>query len=235
MKNEIQKSAQPVALVDLNVPQLAEAFSRLCKVEESCETVSGIVATLKGMVLHTVKAKLEHGKFLPWLSQHFPRSRKTANQYMRLSEAFGKCNPKVTIDTLQRDLTSSMKLLEENRLDMKQPVVASVAQWTKGRSAYQLLLDFEGNRGGNTYDRTNGKGSRKPEDPAALKEAWRQRCKTSVAMMEIYTKEKAWSCLTAAELDDCIHIVSETVVAMKKWRAMSQQERLAIVLKGKPE
>lgn len=132
----------PVALADMTLPELGEAFTRLTIVEEGCERLSGIVATLKGLMLMEAKAKLPHGEYLPWLQKHFGKTRKTAAQYVRLARGFSEMSPEVTFEILHRDLSISVQDLEANKLDLSHPIVAQIAEWTDGKSSTQLMLDL---------------------------------------------------------------------------------------------
>ena len=152
MKNALTIMAPaPIALVDLSLPQLAEAYDGLDRLEKEYENMSGICATLKGLVLLEAKTKPElKGRFKQWVIDSFPKSYKTATRYMRLAEAFGKSDSTGTFQTLTRDLASSVEALRQFQLDLSHPVVARIAQWVDGRGAYQLMLDFVGSRGGDT-------------------------------------------------------------------------------------
>src|SRR5579864_2504171 len=82
--------AMPIALADLTVPELGEAFIRLDQIERDGEKISGICAVLKGLVLVEVKAKIGHGKFIPWMKEHFRKSPRSGNNYMRLAAEFSR-------------------------------------------------------------------------------------------------------------------------------------------------
>lgn len=143
-----QPEPEPVALVDMPLPQLAEACHGLLRLASEYENMSGVCVTLHGLVLIECKTRLGHGNFRPWLKEHFPKSFKTATRYMRLGEEFGKRDSTVTFQTLTRDLATSVAALREFQLDLSHPAVAAVAKWVGGRGAYQLMLDFPGEKGG---------------------------------------------------------------------------------------
>lgn len=148
-------SPAAIALKDLSVPQLAEAFHGLDQVQQHHERLSGICAIMKGLVLVEAKAKIGHGGFMSWVKDNFPKSHKTANQYKRLAEEFGKLNPTVQFENLRSDMLTTMESLEGMQLDLRHPVVKQVADWVNGRSAYQLLLEL----GPSNYNRDEkGKG-----------------------------------------------------------------------------
>lgn len=132
-----------VALKDLTVPQLGEAFRGLDAAQENYSKLSGICATMKGLVLTEVKAKVGHGKFIPWLKEHFPIHRATAAKHMRLAEEFGKCSPTATFELLTHDLASSLEAATNHHLDLGNPLVSRVSAWVGNRSAYQLELELK--------------------------------------------------------------------------------------------
>lgn len=134
---------KPIAITQMSLPQLAEAYDGLDRLEKEYENMSGICATLKGLVLIECKTKPElKGRFKEWVTQSFPKSYKTATRYMHLAEAFGKSDSTGTFLALTRDLSESVAALREFQLDLKHPVVSKVAQWVAGRGAYQLMLDL---------------------------------------------------------------------------------------------
>jgi hypothetical protein len=141
--------SHPVALVDMSVPQLADAFRGLDRLEKEYENMSGICATLKGLVLIEVKTKVGYGKYRAWLKENFAKSAKTAERYKRLAEEFGKSDSTVAFQTLTRGLADSVAALREFQLDLSHPMVAKIAHWVAGRGAYQLMLDFRAPLGGN--------------------------------------------------------------------------------------
>lgn len=197
MKNELQKPSGSTALVDMTLPQITEACSQLEWVEEKCSTVSGICAVLQGLLLRQAKEKLGHGKFIPWVNANFKKSKKTAAQRMRLAGEFSKSNPRLLFSDLAKSLGNSLQALESNQLDMKNPVVASVAAWTAGKSCYQLLLDLE------PAERGGWRGGPKPKD--LLEDS------AELAALDIWTptisdleyqglKKKTWANLPMQEL-----------------------------------
>lgn len=144
------RNGASLALGNMTVPQLTAAAKMLDDCQERYDKLSGICGTMRGLVLAEVKHKLEHGKFLPWLAENFDKSRKTAAQDIRLATEFCKSNPRVTFEILGRDLAETVKELEQAQIDLKHPLVREVAAWVDGRTRYQLLLDFPGQRGGDT-------------------------------------------------------------------------------------
>ncbi len=140
----------PVALVNLNVLQLVEAGTMLDQCQARYDKLSGICGTMRGGVFTELKRKVGHGHFLPILAQSFSKTRKTAAQDMRLWAEFCKCNPRVTFETLGRDLATTVQEIERSNIDLRHPLVRDIAGWVDGRTRYQLLLDFPGSTGGDT-------------------------------------------------------------------------------------
>lgn len=220
------KAGSGVALADMTVPQLTEACLGLERLEKEYENMSGICATLKGLVLITAKAKLGHGNYRPWLQQHFPKGVKTAERYVRLAKEFGKSDSTVAFDTLTRDLAESVAALREFQLDLKHPVVAKVAQWVNGRGAYQLMLDFPGDRGGDTSS------SRKKLTPAQEHEAWLGACREDfaagiVALDQLHSKEiwKAPS-IPDAQLEEAAELLADMSRKLRSWLKLPKRERI---------
>lgn len=161
-----RNGSHPVALIDMDVPQLTAAYRSLDECQARYDKLSGIVATMKGIVLTEVKHKCGHGNFLPWLRENFPKSHKTATQDMRLAAEFFKCEPRFTFETLGRDLAATLREIEAAQLDLSHPLVREVAGFVGERTRYQLLLDFPGERGGDTGGRRKKCLNKSPEEIA---------------------------------------------------------------------
>lgn len=71
------------------LPNSLDGLAALATVEhEACETAVGDAlghAIRAGEALTVAKARVGHGKWLPWLKDHFPASVNTAGHYMRLA------------------------------------------------------------------------------------------------------------------------------------------------------
>lgn len=162
MSKALAKIAPPVssvALINMNVGQLADACRMLDACQERYDKLSGICATMRGLVLLEAKRKLEHGKFLPWLSLNFKKHRTTAAEDMRIAREFAKCSPTLHFESLGRDLAQTVAELEDAQIDLKHPFVREVAVWVEDRSRAQLLFDFPASPGGHHYDhRLKGRG-----------------------------------------------------------------------------
>jgi len=140
----------------MSVPQLSAAFSDLNVAREKYDNLSGICATLQGLVLLEVKRKLEHGKYGPWLKEHFPKSQDVAGRFVRIAEDFirrlqtkntpeSKFRVNAEFDASQLllgDLASNLATIENAKLDMAHPIVRAAAIYAGKRSYTQLWLDL---------------------------------------------------------------------------------------------
>lgn len=217
MKNEIQKSpSASTALVDMTLPQITEACTQLEWVEEKCSTVSGICAVLQGLLLRQAKEKLGHGEFIPWVNANFKKTKKTSAQRMRLAAEFAKSNPRLHFSDLAKSLGNSLQNLEANKLDMKNPIVAQVAEWTAGKSCYQLLLDLAPPERGGWQGGSKGKLVLEDTLEAKALDIW----KPTISDLEFHGLDrKNWMHLPQAELlrlrDVLIDLSKEVGAAVK--------------------
>ena len=225
-----RNGSSPVALVDLTLPQLAEAAHGLERLEREYENMSGICATLKGLVLVEAKKRLGHGKFMPWVKENFVAHR-TATAYMRLAQAFmGKLASTCQFKTLTKDLAASLTRLRDFQLDLSHPVVSEVAKWVKGRGSYQLMLDFAGSAGGDTS------WSRKKLSPEEERKQAIERCReTSVETFNgVYglLQNERWQFgLTDAELQIAADAMRELARKISAWLREPKKQREATALK----
>ncbi len=146
----VPAAGHSTALCDMSVDQLGEAFAGLEAAQAQGESMSGMCATLAGLVLREVKKKVEHGKFQTWLKEHFPKSVRTARGYMQLAGVFTKTAPRCRFEQLTLALLDNATSTEGHSLDFSHPTVKQVSKWTKGRSFYQLRLE-ELVQGGNNH------------------------------------------------------------------------------------
>ncbi len=219
-----------VALVDMSVGQLADAFNGLSRLEKEYENMSGICATLKGLILIEAKVKLGHGNYRNWLKENFPKSAKTAERYKRLAEAFGKSDSTVAFKALTQGLTESLQALRARSLDLSHPVVAKIAQWVAGRGAYQLMLDFPGDRGGDTS------GSHKKLTPAQEHAKFLEDAKNdftgAFSALDRVVESESWKApsITDAQLECSSELAREFARQASAWLKIPKRERAKIDL-----
>jgi Protein of unknown function (DUF3102) len=222
---EIVSANKPIALKDLSVPQLTEAFGGLDRLEKGYDNMSGICATLKGLVLIEVKVKLPHGSYGKWLEANFEQNKKTAERYCSLARAFIKSDSAVAFQTLTHDLASSVDELKKFQLNLSHPAVAQVSKWVAGRGAYQLMLDFEVTSGGSYDHTTRGKGHTAPLTQKERRELLRERCVDAGNAFMVANRLEAWRAVNEKELDYLIEQAEKLVAGAKKWRRLPKGAR----------
>jgi hypothetical protein len=143
-------------LSEMNGHELGTMAKALDTARGQYESLSGMCATLAGLVCIEAKEKLPHGEYLPWLKSYLGKGRTTAFEYVGVAKAFLKCSPKGTFDQMTLALMDSAKAVSAQALDLSHPVVSAVSEWTKGRTFYQLKHEeaIDGraaNKGGNKH------------------------------------------------------------------------------------
>jgi len=215
----------PIALVDMNVPQLAEACKMLDACQERYDKLSGICATMRGLVLTEAKRKIEHGYFGAWLTKNFKKTKKTAAEDMRVGRQFAKSNPKVTFETLGRDLATTVAELEEAQIDLSHPLVRQVAEWVGARTRYQLLLAFPASSGGNKYERGGEKGKRKKQTLEVIREGYRKRAMAAGEACRDTLAGKTFHALTSRELTAVFGVVEKLRAELLDFAQKTEAER----------
>jgi hypothetical protein len=236
-------------LAGCTIPQLETIHDKLARLEGLHDKMSGACATMRGLVLLEVKAKLEHGQFKPWIAERFGKSYRRAAEYMRLAKQFtedmragaargksGKSAELRTFELIAQNASGLLTEIEAGALDLENPAVQAVVQWSEGKSAHQLMLDLpEGTRGGNKYERGGEKGARKTLSPEAAAELLRGLCTGAAEQLHAIHEQHAFSVLTPAELDGLIDHAEAVALAAKAWRSMPKAQRdakLAELLKA---
>lgn len=154
------------SLQALSITQISKAYGQLDKLGDACDNLSGVVAVLKGFVLQQAKVKLGHGNFGDWLKKNFEKSHETAAQHIRLAAEFAKFQPRLKFEKLGQELSTALAVIDGNKLDVRNPVVAAVSKWTKGRSRYQLLQEIKKAKP-EKIETDGGGGDDNDEDPPA--------------------------------------------------------------------
>lgn len=207
----------PVALADLTLPQLEQTHDQLLDLEVLHNNMSGSCAVLRGLVLHEVKHKLPHGKFMPWVKARYKKSHRSATVYMRLARTFveqSKLAERCQFALLLQGVSETLSQIETLKLDLRHPMVAKVVGWVNGRSAHQLLLDYPSERGGDNTPRddsgkrisnrrrTKAEIAREEFEEEAI-EGCRDAAKALRAMLTVQgpEEENAWDILSAADLE----------------------------------
>ena len=140
--------ATALHLAEMNPEQLASASKSLLAAEARYDRMSGICATLNGLVLLEAKRQIAHGNFIGWVEETTGQSRQHANRKMRIAEEFlaglgkSKCNPRVTFENAEQMLLDNfaemLRADAASPMDESNPVFAAVAQYVAGRSYSDL-------------------------------------------------------------------------------------------------
>lgn len=166
MPNESAIVPKAIGLSDMSPGELGAAGTALRHAGDLHESSGTICRILEGLVLLEGKAKLPHGKFIPWVEKHWDNAHRIATRRMHVSKDFLaalssgklKLDPQVQFDPVRlllSDLASNLTELEQAKLDMSNPIVQAADAYASGRSYSQILLDL----GPAGYDRSSrGKG-----------------------------------------------------------------------------
>lgn len=199
---------------------MAEAIAGLDRLEAQYENMSGICATLKGLVLIEAKRKLGRGDWTPWMKKNLgAKKARTAQRYMQLGKAFAEKNDStVVFDLLRNDLAKNLDTLRQTQLDLKHPVVAQVAKWVEGKGAYQLMLEFgSSSRGGKTYDRGGEKGKRAAFEVKAYRVLCVGSCEGVQKSAGSLRETKSYRALNQSQLVDLIHALDQANKELRAW------------------
>jgi hypothetical protein len=250
MQKDLATPAAGLPLADMNLPQLTQAQAALGEAQERYDRLSGICAVLRGLVLTEIKHKLPHGRFMTWVQEHFGKTHREATRCMRIADDFtsrlaskktpeGKLDTRVQFEAAQLllgDLASNLAAIEDSKLDMSHPVVATVATYVDGRSYRQLLFDLGPSYtiGGDTrkIDPATGQPvphARKPALETQAEEFLATARKASLEAAALahltFVKDGLHRHLREADLDSVLDAINEAGAALKRWKALPKNER----------
>jgi hypothetical protein len=162
------------ALSDMTPDQLGLAVGGLNTARAQYDNLSGSCATLAGLVCMEAKKRLKHGEYLPWLKKHLGKSRVMASQYTVVAKQFMKCKPRFTFEQMTLALMDGAQSMSGQGLDLTHPMVSAVAEWTAGRTFYQLREEF-GSKARNGGAQTKKTDTSEPTKPDGWSDAQWER------------------------------------------------------------
>jgi len=237
-----------LGLESLNEQQLGETFTKLNTARLSYQRLSGVCATLQGLVLIQAKETVGHGNYGLWISEHFPKSDETARKFTLLAEDFlAKSQPKLEFESpkgkkspvslLLAEAIQHIDALNSETLDLNHPVVRAVEEYVNERTSTQLWFDLKqeklpDQRGGFRPTKKNGAPrAEKRTDAEIARDEYEEHApavcrRTAETMVELLLlegpgKERAWDILDDEELDKLklqAHDLYEGALASQKRR-----------------
>lgn len=228
--------ATALHLAEMNPEQLAAASRSLLAAEERYDRMSGICATLNGLVLLEARRKIAHGNWIEWVESVAGCSRMHANRKLRIAESFlanlskSKCNPRVTFETatqlLLEDFTAMLGAEAASPIDESNPVFAAVAAYVDGRS-YRALADALpiGRRGGWQGGKKSEKPPEQPMTPEQMRGLLRAQCESLGKQLAFVFKEHCYTALNEAELAGLFNHCETVAEAVKNWQRLPHGER----------
>ncbi|CAN5548025.1 hypothetical protein BH09VER1_BH09VER1_24800 [soil metagenome] len=223
------KKGTPIisAIAEMDLPRLTESYHSLELAEQNFETLSGVVAVLRGLVLLEVKKKVGHGNFKAWVAKHENKSYRTITRATKAAVAFmteAKSAVTGTFENAGGDLAPVLR-----SVDLEHPLVKAVLKWTDGRSATQLDIDLA--------DLTRG-GLKIKKDPELSAE---EKYKLAVAqihedhvkaftVLDSLTARNAYQALKDDVLHASIEAAETFLTAAKAWVNTPKNKR-AVSLK----
>lgn len=209
------------SLAGMSLTELTETARMLDVYQAKIEGMSGIVATMRGLVFMVAKERVGHGKFTSWLAEHFKKTRKTSAEDMRVAREFLKSNSEVTFNDLAYALADKAR---EPELDLKNPLVAEVAKWVQGRPRFQLLLEFPGERGGK---RGRGKKLSPAEEHAEFLAACKEDFESAIVALDQLHDKAAWKAtsITDAQREAAAEVAREFARQAVAFNKLPKRER----------
>ena len=240
---------QSLGLAEMSESQLAQTFTKLDATREHYENLSGICATLQGLILIEAKRKIPHGKYQHWIESNFPKSYSTSNRFVRIAEDFiekasGKNtkearalksvtgatfdNVNTSAQLLLTDLAASLESIRSDSIDLSHPMVQAISAYADGRSYNQLWLDLGPVSLGGSRD---GAGRRKGDqktlaEQAKIDEANRAYLiKACLCIHATIIKDRCHRLLNDRQLDDVIDYVEGAHAELVRWRKLPKFKR----------
>ena len=221
-------------LAEMNPEQLASASKSLLAAEERYDRMSGICATLNGLVLLEARRKIAHGNFTQWVKDVTGKSDRDARYRMRIAEQFIESLSKRKTEACFRFETATQLLLEDfaamlgaeaaSPMDESNPVFAAVASYVDGRS-YRALADSLPAKlrgGARTPGTANSHHSEPEEDPVKL---LADICRNAGKHLACVHKQRAYIALIEAELDGLRNHCEAVADAVKNWQKLTKGQR----------
>ena len=228
-------------LAEMDPEQLASASRSLLAAEERYDRMSGICATLNGLVLLEARRKITHGKFIEWVKTATGRSERDAQRRMRIAESFMESLSKSKSDTrvvfesaeqmLLEDFAAMLSAEAASPMDESNPVFAAVAEYVDGRS-YRALADAL--PGKTAAQRVQKHLSTLTS--AQIAASYREQCAKASDVLALIANRNLFAVLPDADLDTFGDNAEALLDKIRAWRKLTKAERtdaLTEVLTGK--
>ena len=106
---------------------------------------------------------------MPWIRKHYKKSRRTATNYMQIGRRCiteSKLASTCQFAALTMEVSKILEQVGKGSLDLSHPIIGIVADWTAGRSAYQLQLEIgDAPKGGKRVKKAGGEESDEDTNP----------------------------------------------------------------------
>lgn len=201
----------------------------------------GMVEVIKfGALMMSLEATLSarghsgHGKkgdgVKGWLAEHAPGvNRQTAYRFKAVTESVATeyvqiVGAKIAQQFALPDLVTTPTEQLPANAQAKQLLLFDFVSGTSQRSWLDRFRPAE-SKGGNTYERGNGKGDRKPLTPEQAQALLHGMSTGAAQSLDAVLKEAAYTVLTPAELDQFALRCKQAAEAAEAWQKMTLEER----------
>jgi hypothetical protein len=209
-------------LSEMNADQLGGMIRGLDQARAQYESLSGTCATLAGLVCLEAKKRVGHGAYGEWVKTHLGKSSKTASLYVAVAKAFLKFEPKVKFEQLTLALMDGAATLERESLDLTHPTVNAVAQWTKGRTFYELRQTFAGEKGG---ERSKPEKLTAEQEREAFENACREDFERGCMAFDQLVSSGKWKLRNEAEIELMIATAERAIEEGRAWLKVPPSKR----------